>query len=71
VPTIGVPEDVPQDCTVYRVAKKADIKSDGTLQSGYFADKRSEDDGSSYYMSVYFSDEVELARKSGHIHPMD
>ena len=45
------------------MAKKAYIKSGGTPQSDCFADKRSED-GSSYYMSVYFSDEMELAGKS-------
>lgn len=57
------PDDVPPDCTVYRVAKKAYIKPDGTPQSDCFADKGLED-GSSYYMSVYFSDEMDLAGKS-------
>lgn len=57
------PDDVPPDCTVYRVAKKAYIKPDGTPQSDCFADKGFED-GSSYYMSVYFSDEMELVGES-------
>ena len=58
-----VPDEVPADCTVFRLAKKRDIKSDGTPQSDCFSDKEAED-GSSYYMFVYFSDEMELAGKS-------
>jgi hypothetical protein len=58
-----IPDEVPADCTVYRLAKKSDIKPDGTPQSNCFSDKAAED-GSSYYMSVYFSDEMELAGKS-------
>ncbi len=58
-----VPDDVPLDCTVYRVAKKVYVKPDGTPQSGCFADKAAED-GSSYYMSVYFSDEMAAVGKS-------
>lgn len=57
-----IPEDVPQDCIVYRVAKKAHIKPDGTPQSACFSDKGHDED--SYYMSVYFSDEMELAGKT-------
>jgi hypothetical protein len=58
-----IPDEVPDDCTVYRLAKKSDIKPDGTPQSNCFSDKAAED-GSSYYMSVYFSDEMELAGKA-------
>jgi hypothetical protein len=35
-----IPDDVPPDCTVYRLAKKSDIKPDGTPQSSCFSDKR-------------------------------
>jgi hypothetical protein len=58
-----IPDDVPPDCMVYRLAKKSDIKPDGTPQSNCFSDKAAED-GSSYYMSVYFSDEMVLEGKS-------
>lgn len=58
-----VAAEVPDDCTVFRVVKKADIKPDGTPESGCFADKAA-DDGSSNYMSVYFSDEIEDAKLS-------
>lgn len=58
-----VPDDVPQNCAVYRVVKKAYVKPDGTPQSDCFADKAAEDD-SSYYMSVYFSDEMVATGKS-------
>jgi hypothetical protein len=58
-----IPDEIPPDCTVYRLAKKRDIKPDGTPQSNCFSDKSAED-GSSYYMSVYFSDEMVLAGKS-------
>lgn len=57
-----IPEIVPQDCTVYRVAKKAYIKPNGKPQSDCFSDKG--DDADSYYMSVYFSDEMKLAGKT-------
>lgn len=57
-----IPEGVPQNCIVYRVAKKEYIKPDGTPQSACFSDKGHDED--SYYMSVYFSDEMELAGKT-------
>ena len=57
-----IPKGVPQDCIVYRVAKKAYIKPDGTPQSDCFSDKGHDED--SYYMSVYFSDEMESAGKT-------
>jgi hypothetical protein len=58
-----IPDEIPPDCMVYRVAKKRDIKPNGTPQSDCFSDKEA-DDGSSYYMSVYFSDEMQPAGKS-------
>ena len=58
-----IPDEVPPNCTVYRVAKKRDIKPDGTPQSDCFSDK-GRADGSAYYMSVYFSDEMQLAGRS-------
>ncbi len=58
-----IPDEIPPDCTVYRLAKKSDIKPDGTPQSDCFSDKAA-DDGSSYYMSVYFLDEMQLAGKT-------
>ena len=61
--TVEIPDDIPPDCTVYRLAKKEDIKPDGTPKSSCFSDK-AEEDGSSNYMSVYFSDEIQAAGKS-------
>lgn len=58
-----IPDEVPPDCTAYRLAKKSDIKPDGTPQSNCFSDKGA-DDSSSCYMSVYFSDEMQEAGKS-------
>lgn len=58
----NVPDEVPQDCTVYRVAKKSYIKPDGSPQSDCFSDKGTSDE--TYYMSVYFSDEMESAGKT-------
>jgi hypothetical protein len=48
---------------VYRVAKRRHIKPNGRPQSDCFSDKEAED-GSSNYMSVYFSDEMQLAGRS-------
>jgi hypothetical protein len=61
--TAEVPDEIPPDCTVYRLAKKEDIKPDGTPKSSCFSDK-AEEDGSANYMSVYFSDEIQAAGKS-------
>jgi hypothetical protein len=58
-----IPEEIPPDCMVYRLAKKSDIKPDGTPNSSCFSDMAAED-GSSDYMSVYFSDEIQAAGKS-------
>jgi hypothetical protein len=58
-----IPDEIPPDCTVYRLAKKCDIKPDGTPKSSCFSDKAAED-GSSNYMSVYFSNEMQAAGKS-------
>jgi hypothetical protein len=58
-----IPDEIPSDCTVYRLAKKEDIKLDGTPKSSCFSDK-AEEDGSSNYMSVFFSDEIQAAGKS-------
>ncbi|MGH3569455.1 MAG: hypothetical protein ACRDRH_26250 [Pseudonocardia sp.] len=59
----GVSHDVPDDCVVYRVVKREDVKGDGTPGSGSFSDKAGED-GSHYYMSVYFEDEMRAAGKN-------
>ncbi len=61
--SIEIPDEVPPDCTVYRLAKNSDIKPDGTPQSDCFSDKAA-GDGSAYYMSVYFSDEMQAAGES-------
>jgi hypothetical protein len=58
-----IPDEIPQDCIVYRLAKRDDIKPDGTPKSSCFSDK-AEEDGSSNYMSVFFSDEMQAAGKS-------
>jgi hypothetical protein len=58
-----IPDEIPQDCMVYRLAKRDDIKPDGTPKSSCFSDK-AEEDGSSNYMSVFFSDEMQAAGKS-------
>jgi hypothetical protein len=58
-----IPDEIPPDCTVYRLAKNEDIKPDGTPKSSCFSDK-AEEDGSSNYMSVFFSDEIQAAGKS-------
>jgi hypothetical protein len=60
---VEIPDEIPPDCMVYRLVPKDKIKPDGTPQSNCFSDKAAED-GSSYYMSVYFSDEMQLAGKS-------
>ena len=60
---VEIPDEIPPDCTVYRPIPKENIKPNGTPMSSCFSDKAAED-GSSYYMSVYFSDEMERAGKS-------
>lgn len=63
MPPEGVPDEVPDDCIVYRVVMRQGVKPDGTPGSGSFSDKADED-GSHYYMSVHFEDEMRVAGKN-------
>lgn len=65
MPADGASQNVADDCVVYRVVKREDVKSDGTPGSGSFSDKADED-GSHYYMSVYFEDEMRAVGKNVH-----
>lgn len=53
-------DEILDECIVYRVVKKADVKHNSRAQSGCFSDKAAED-GSSDYMSVYFADQMNAA----------
>ncbi len=63
MPPEEVPDEVPDDCIVYRVINRQDVKSNGTPGSGSFSDMANPD-GSHYYMSVYLEDEMRAAGKS-------
>jgi hypothetical protein len=52
-----VPDEVPADCVVYRMVRRAELKDNGEFQSPNFTDKGD-------YMSVYFEDGMRAEGKT-------
>lgn len=56
-----IPEDVPDDCMLYRMVRVRDIQSDGVPMSSCFSDSPRDSPDPEDYMSLYAHDELVAA----------